>query len=413
MKNITYIWDYYGKFCDVKNRLCRMRKEIMEERRLMVNAEYYPRIKRENIIKNCKCALQLKHAETYGSGFAVVATAIIQGITSTENTEGLYHCVFPEGITGHLAKFKDGSGLTGTIVGECGFAGQARWIPVEGSTIQLAIDPVSIAVAVAIFGINKRLDSIKETQKEILQFLHQDKESELEGAMNSLSDILEQFQFNSTNRLWKGSQLTIVTSIKGKAEHNIIFYRKEIAKILEKKKGIHIDQNIIQIKRKLEHNFKYYQLGTYLYAYASFLEIMLGENRHKDFLGYIENKIEEYSLQYRLDYSKCYEKLENFSYSTIQSKALVRLGAVGKSTGNIIAKIPVISKGSVDEVLIDVGNKIEKVGSKHAEKVMEEFRNNREAGIQIFIENIRNMNSISNHPVELFFDRNELYVCTE
>ena len=97
-----------------------------------------------------------------------------------------------------------------------GITGQARWIPAEGQSIQFAMDPVTIAVAVAIAGINKKLDSIQKVQEEILQFLHQDKESELEGAVNSLSDILEQYKYNSANELWKGSQLTVVSAIKGK-----------------------------------------------------------------------------------------------------------------------------------------------------------------------------------------------------
>lgn len=383
----------------------------MEERNLMIKAEYCPRIRREDIVKNCKCVFPIENAQSYGTGFAVMTAEMVQGITSLQNHGGVYRCVFPEGISGGLAAFKDGSGFTGTVVGEHGIVAQARWIPVEGTSMQLAIDPVTIAVAVAIAGINKRLDAIKETQEEILHFLHRDKESELEGAMNSLSDILEQFRYNSTSKLWKGSQLAVVTSIKGKAEHNIIFYRKEITKVLEKQKYFRVDQYIDQIKGKLEHYFKYYQLGTYIYAYASFLEIMLGGNFEKDFLDYIERKIKDYSLQYRLDYSKCYEKLEELSHSTLQSKALGGLGAAGKFTGNVISKIPVISKGSVDEVLIETGTKIEKMSSNHADKIMEEFRNNREAGIQIFIENISNMNSISNQPVEILFNEKEVYIC--
>jgi len=294
----------------------------MKEKNLSITADHFPKIKREDIIKKCKYNIPIKSVAVYGSGFAVAGAAIAKVAMTTQGNEGLYCCVFPNGVTGQLASFKDGSGFLGTIMNNDGIAAQARWIPAKGSSMPLAGDPVTIAIAVAMAGINKKLDAIQATQEEILQFLHQDKQSELEGTINSLADILEQYRYNSDNDMWKGSKLTIITSAKGKAEHNIIFYRKEITKTLEKQKLIHVDQQTDKIKSKLEHNFKYYQLGAYIYAYASFLEVVLGGNFAKHFLDYVTEKIKEYSVQYRLDYSKCYEQLEELSQSSLQTKVL-------------------------------------------------------------------------------------------
>lgn len=383
----------------------------MEEKNSLITAEYYPRIRRDDIIKDCKYTLSLENSELYGTGFAIAAASIIKGVAETQNQEGLYRCVFPEGVLGNLAAFKDGSGFLGTIVDDHGIAGQARWIPANGQSIQFAMDPVTIALAVAIAGINKKLDSIQKVQEEILQFLHQDKESELEGAVNSLSDILEQYKYNSANELWKGSQLTVVSSIKGKAEHNIIFYRKEISKVLENQKKFSGDRQIDKIQKKLDHHFKYYQLGTYLYAYASFLEVMLGGNFEKEFLGYTEQKMKEYSLQYRFDYSECYERLECVSRSSIQTKIFGGIGTAGKTAGEMLSKIPVLSKGPVDEALVAAGTNLKKISDSHTDKVMKEFRNNREVGIQLFIESLDRINTLSNQSLEILFDQNELFIC--
>ena len=79
--------------------------------------------------------------------------AIAEAAKEAAPGEGLYRCVFPEGVTGELAAFKDGSGLLGTIMNEEGIVGQARWIPAEGKSIALAINPVTLAIAVAMMNI--------------------------------------------------------------------------------------------------------------------------------------------------------------------------------------------------------------------------------------------------------------------
>lgn len=383
----------------------------MAENILLIKAECFPLIKREDIVGKCKYKLPLDDISGLGGGFAITAAAITQAVSASQNNGGLYRCVFPEGVTGHLAAFKDGSGLLGTIMNENGIVGQARWIPAESASVAMQINPVTIALAVAMIGINRKLDSIKTTQEEILQFLHQDKESKLEGALNSLSDILGQYQFNNDNEVWKGSQLTVVSSIKGTAEHNIIFYRKEIANVFGKQKLVHVKQQTDKMKEILGQKFKYYQLGVYIYAYASFLEVVLGGNFTKEYLKHTSDKVEDYLLQYRLDYSKCYEELEDYSRSSLQTRMLNGLGVAGTFTGNALEKIPVISKGPVDEALIAAGEGMQKLSSKHTDKVMKDFQNNRDAGIRLFVENIEVLNEISNKPVEVLFDEDELYIC--
>ena len=150
---------------------------------------------------------------------------------------------------------------------EKGLAGQARWIPVEGKEQVLQFNPTTLIIATALMDINQKLDQIMATQAEILQFLHEDKESVLEGAVNMLSDTLEQYRYNSSQELWKSGKLTSVTNIKGKAESNIIFYRKQITNAFANVKRIHAYQDADKLKGKLEHNFKYYQLSCYIYAW--------------------------------------------------------------------------------------------------------------------------------------------------
>ena len=134
-----------------------------------------------------------------GSGFAIVANELSNTAQSVPSDEVLYRCVFQQGVTGHLAEFKEGSGYTGTIVNETGIASQARWIPAEGTEQVLQFNPTTLIIATALMNIDQKLDQIMATQEEILQFLHEDKESDLEGAVNMLSDTLEQYRYNSSS----------------------------------------------------------------------------------------------------------------------------------------------------------------------------------------------------------------------
>ena len=228
-----------------------------------------------------------------------------------------------------------------------------------------------------------------------------------------LSDTLEQYRYNSSQELWKSGKLTSVTNIKGKAESNIIFYRKQITNAFANVKRIHAYQDADKLKGKLEHIFKYYQLSCYIYAYASFLEVILGNNFSEEYLNHMSGKIREYSYQYKADYTKCYDELEEYMKGSFQAVALNGLGKVGKAAGKAIGRIPVINRGPVDEALIAAGSSIKKMGSKHGKNAMRDFRNNRDAGIRMFLGNIDAINEMSNRPLEILFDKEMVYICLD
>ena len=380
---------------------------------MRITAEYCPSIPRAEIVRKSKYRYKIDDLSTLGSGFAIVANELSNTAKHALSGKDLYRCVFQKGVTGHLAEFKDGSGYIGAIVNKTGLAGQARWIPVKGTGQVLQFNPTTLIIAAAVMNINQKLDRIMATQAEILQFLQEDKESVLEGAVNMLSDTLEQYRYNSSQELWKSSKLTSVTNIKGKAESNIIFYRKQITNAFANVKRIHAYQDADKLKGKLEHDFKYYQLSCYIYAYASFLEVILGNNFSEEYLDHMLGKIREYSYQYRVDYTKCYDELEEYMKGSVQAVAFNGLGKAGKAAGKAIGRIPVINRGPIDEALIAASSSIRKMGSKHGKNAMRDFRNNRDAGIRLFLGNIDTINEMSNRPQEILFDKEMVYICLD
>lgn len=380
----------------------------------IIKAEYFPSVPRHEIAARSSFKLPVNDLLSLGNAFGVIASEVVRAAGSSHNSEGLYRCVFPEGVTGKLATFINHPEYNlGTIINENGLAGQARWKPVETKSAIMSINPTAIAIAVAVFNINQKLEQIEDTTREILQFLQQDKESELEASVNNLADIFDHYRFNSDNDLWKVSQLTVVTTIKGKAEQSIFFYRKEIEKAVRETSRLHANYQVDKAGRKIQHHFKYYQLGVYLYAYASFLEVMLNGNFQKEYLDYISEKLREYSQQYRFDYTEIYDRLESYAKSSVETMALKGIGKASKGIGSAIGKIPVVSRGPVDEALIAAGNTAKNLSRKHSNSTMRTFRNNRDAGIQLFLENIDKVNQICNKPVEILFDRDMVYITVD
>ena len=78
-----------------------------------------------------------------------------------------------------------------------------------------------------------------------------------------------------------------------------MLYRDQIAKKLKKRTVIHSDQSVKETLKKLEAQFKDYQLALYLYSYATFLEVMLLGNFGKGYLDSVEQRITEYKWQQR------------------------------------------------------------------------------------------------------------------
>ena len=96
---------------------------------------------------------------------------------------------------------------------------------------------------------------------------------------------------------------------------------------------------------------------------------------------------------------------------SVEAVALNGLGKAGKAAGKAIGKIPVINRVPVDNALIAAGSSIRKLGSKHGKNAMRDFRNNRDAGLQMFLGNIDTINEMSNQPMEILIDEETVYIC--
>lgn len=368
----------------------------------MAAMELHPAVIEEEVsLTNCT-KLPWSRVTALGIAFEPVVSAF-QSIVNDGATSGLYKVTVPAG--GHLAEFRDGRGYLGSVLNaKDQVSGQATLNP-------LVFNPTMLFMAAALANIDKKLVSIQETQQEILDFLVQKDKSELKGDLNFLSDVMNNYKYNWNNEKYINSNHFKVLDIKQSAEQKIIFYREQISKDIDRKAFFfHSDQDVKKQLEKIESAFKDYQLALYLYSFSSFLEVMLLENFEVAFLDCIVGKIEDYSFKYREFYTKCYDQIEGYSKSSIQSNFLSGLSIASRAAGKAIEKVPVINKSQIDESLIKTGDKIGDFSSKRTVKTMQTLVDKQNSYVTPFVENIKAVNRLYNRPLKIVFDRENLYL---
>ena len=285
---------------------------------------------------------------------------------------------------------------------ESGIAGQARLNP-------LVCNPTMLFMAVVLMRIEHKLDSIQEIQQEIIEFLEQKEKSKLRGNLNVLADVLNNYKYNWNNEKYKTNKHIQVQEIKRDAEQSIIFYREQIDKKINKQSFLHSDQDVKNKSNEIQSEFKDYQLALYLYSFSSFLEVMLLENFESAYLDSVAHKIEDYSYQYREFYTKCYDQIEGYSKSSIHSHLLSGLASINRVAGDVVAKVPIVSKSQINETLIETSNRLGRFSSRKTKQTMAQFVNNQSSCVRPFVENINAVNKLYNQPMELRFDQENIY----
>ena len=80
------------------------------------------------------------------------------------------------------------------------------------------------------------------------------------------------------------------------------------------------------------------------------------------------------------------------------------------SVGKFVEKIPVLSKGQADEALIAAGDKLDDFNSGKLRKQMQSLIDHQSNSIRPFIDNIDTVNQLSNRPVRLMVDNENIYI---
>lgn len=144
------------------------------------------------------------------------------------------------GGTEYIGSLKSATGMVG--------GGQARMTA-------LACDPTMLFMAAVLMNIEKKLDTIQETQEEILEFLVEKEWATRQRNLNVLGEVMTNFKYNWSSDTYKQSKIILIQQIKKEAEGSIILYRDQISKKLKKRAAFHSDRVVKELLKNLQSQF--------------------------------------------------------------------------------------------------------------------------------------------------------------
>lgn len=381
------------------NRVMTYQNQALQQ--AVSNMEFHPVLVEEEMAIGQYTKIPLSRLPALGTAFEPIATAVQSALGGT--TTQLCKVTIPSGT--HLAALKSGAGNIGAVLDNATnqIAGQSVLNP-------LVCNPTMIFMAATLANIDKKLDAIQELQQEMMDFLVQKEKAELRGNLNFLGDILNSFKYNWNNDMYKQSNHVKVLDIRQESEQKILFYREQIITKIRKKSLLHADKDVRRQMNQLLDLFKDYRLALYTNSFAYFLEVMLLGNFDSEYLKSIAGKIREYAFRYKNLYTDVYDQMERYAKTSVQSTILKGLGIASKATGQAIAKTAVISKGKVDEALIDAGGRLGEIDEKRTIDAMKVLMNAKDDCVRPFVENIDAVNRLYNRPMEMIFNQETIYI---
>ena len=358
-------------------------------------------------------SMPIAELATLGAGVASLLPAfrtVTQ--TTTINSQGLYQLA-NAGVGDILKVAKNGNfwGALKTADGASKLAQLQSAGPLAATTTTVAaLNPAVVMMAVALFSIEQKLGDIEEAQKQILSFLEIEKESEIEGDVEMLSDIFNKYKYNWDNEHYVTSSHKIVMDIQRTARKNMNGYQKKVAEVLGARQLIVMQNQVNSTQKDLLKKFKYYRLSLYTFAMASLMEIMLSGNFKEEYITGVKDEIVKMSSSYRQLFSECSAHLEKMSKESVGTNVLKGIGGASKAFGMFIGSIPIVKEGPVDEFLQDSGAFIESSAKEMEKNVVSEFAQISSPETHIFTDKMMEMIQIYNHTERICFDDNMIYL---
>ena len=323
--------------------------------------------------------------------------------------EGIYKVVLPQGAKA-LKTLKNGKIVGAFAKMNNGGSKLAELIPVDGIKMAASENPELLAVAVVLFEINRKLDSIQQTHQEMFEYLRQKDEAKRRGNLEILVDILENYHFNIDNDTYKINKHILVQDIRKDAEQDILFFKEQIVSIFEDKELIDLNAGTEKRALKILSLLKDYQIAVYLFSFSSFLEALLLENYNKEYLNAVAKKIDDRSIEYRKLYTTAYNQLERQGRGTLEQQLLGIFSGAGSYLGKAIKKTPVGDTTPIDEALIGMSKNLDRIKKSQIHVLMENMPSAKAVDVKPFVEGIVNINKLFNKKAEILTDGEAIYL---
>ena len=383
------------------------------EKKLMEVAEGLLLDARSSIENKKTMSMPIAELSTLGAGVSSLIPAFNTVTTTTTlAADGLFRVANQAaGDVLKMAKNGNAWGAMRTATGGSKMVQLAEAGPLTATSQAVAaINPATMMMAVALYSIEKQLDEIAETQKQILSFLEIKDEANVEGDLETLTELINNYKHNWDNDVYVQNSHKMVMDIKRTARSNMLNYQKKVAELVSSKKLLVAQGQVKSALTDMEKRFKYYRLSLYTYSLASMMEIMLGGNFKEEYITGIKDEIVKLSGAYRELFEKGSLYLEKLGGSVVEANVLKGIGTAGKAVGKFIGSIPLVKEGPVDEFLQDSGSHLKKNAIGMEQKAVHQFAALSNFGTRVFIDRMEDMIQIYNHTEQICFDKERLYL---
>lgn len=299
--------------------------------------------------------------------------------------------------------------------GTQGIVGQGGWAVIDTASADLAQAAYGVfSLASVVTGqyfmqrIDKKMESIQKSTDTILQFLELDKRSELQAEQMFLNETLQDLEdmvFCETQR-----QAAIVNgqAIRQRAMAAVLFYSNRVESItsdISSKKYKSAEWEELQ-KQLLSH-IASYQLSLCAYGTSVFLEVMLTGNTDRAYLCRLLERLKVQQEEYDKCLATCYERLIKWVEDADPNKLAfgIAKGAaavapvIGVPLAEWLEKVHKDGKERLKDKLVDEVWDLVEICAKTGQ-------------LQDVIENIRQLDEISNEPMELIVNRGQFFMKT-
>ena len=283
----------------------------------------------------------------------------------------------------------------------------------EGN-LQFPITPEGLIIIGMLVIIEKQVDEIKKTTKDIYNFLQYEKESEIESNYQMLEKINRDYKYYIDDDRMLISQQTNVTNIQKESKSNMLLYKKQINDLVLKDNTIVINNTMETILENLGKKFDYYRLAINTWAYSSLTELYLLKNYKKE---YLDSKKEELSLlkdEYKNLYDLSLSYIEKNASKSIEGNTLKVVGKAGEAVGNFVEslkdKVSFMKDKDYDKWLKDKGTSLTNKGDSHIEEFINKFKKEKETSLNLIMDEIEKIDLINNNVENIYFDESNIYI---
>lgn len=360
--------------------------------------------------------LPLDQMASLGVGFGSLPT-MFRSVTTTISAPTLLQATDKLGNPldpAVLQRFSDGSGMLGSFRDAATGFGQARLHQIDPGTIQsvatMPYDPTMLFMAATLAQINQKLDAIQDTVNEMFEYMRLKDKAELRGNVKTLEDVLEAYRYNWNNDIWRKNAHMKVVDVKQESEQAIIHLRAQIKTKMKEKGPIELRLAVGGRLDEVLDRLKEYQLATYTYSFAAFLEPMLSENFDEAYLNAIAAKISDCGNEYRKLYTECYNVIEESSKGTADAMALRGASAAFAGLSSFVKQTPLGERTSVDEALEKVGRGVGNFNEGQTRNLMEKLQHAKAPNVLPFKQSLEVVNNLHNHPYQLAADGENVYL---